>query len=293
MRTLNELQEEMEDRGLRAYFDTLAPLAKNAIHITLEEQGEADLPIGTSKFGGRPDLPEGVEWFRMDIADIPLSFIAQINFSEIAPYDLEHKLPEKGMLYFFYDCSADGMPWGFNPEDSDGWKVYFYDGDLSALSPAEAPEDLEEEDNGVLFGCAKLSFEAAMELPSPESDLTNGLDLPQDEETQDAWWEWSDEMTDEISNKLLGHADPVQGGMELECEYVTNQINCGTPEGYKIAKARGLGKNAKRWNLLLQVDSNEELGMMWGDMGRLYLWITEEDLKNRNFENCWLILQCG
>lgn len=31
----------------------------------------------------------------------------------------------------------------------------------------------------------------------------------------------------------------------------------------------------------------------WGDMGRLYLWITNEDLAARNFENCWLILQCG
>jgi len=33
--------------------------------------------------------------------------------------------------------------------------------------------------------------------------------------------------------------------------------------------------------------------MMWGDCGRLYLWITEEDLITRNFENSWLILQCG
>ena len=54
-----------------------------------------------------------------------------------------------------------------------------------------------------------------------------------------------------------------------------------------------LAKNAARWNLLMQVESNEELGMMWGDMGRLYLWITDEDLKNRKFENSRLILQCG
>lgn len=293
MSTLKELQKEMKERGLSGYYDALAPLAKNAIRITLQELEEASLPVGASKFGGHPDLPAGIDWFRMDVADIPLSFIAQINFSEIASHDLERKLPEKGMLYFFYDCSADGMPWGFDPEDSDGWKVYFYDGDLSALSRAEAPEDLEEVDNGILFGCAGLRFETAVELPSPESDLTNGLDLPQDGETQDAWWEWSDEMTDDISNKLLGHADPVQNGMELECEYVTNQINCGTPEGYQIAKSRGLDRNAARWNLLLQIDSNEEIGMMWGDMGRLYLWITEEDLKSRQFENCWLILQCG
>ena len=75
---------------------------------------------------------------------------------------------------------------------------------------------------------------------------------------------------------------------------MNNNINCGNPEGYAIAKSRGLDKNAARWNLLMQVDSNEEdLGMMWGDMGRLYLWITSDDLEARKFENTWLILQCG
>ena len=294
MKTLEALREEMDERGLLGYYDAMAPLAKNSIQITLEEQeDDEDIPVGTSKFGGLPDLPDGMEWFRTAETDIPMSFVGQVNFSEAAVYDLEHKLPESGMLYFFYDCSPDGMPWGFNPEDSDGWKVFFYDGDLSTLSRCEAPEDLEEDENGTIFDTARMCFEAVMELPSPESDLTNNLNLPEDDETQDAYWEWLDEIADEMCNKLLGHADPVQSGMELECEYVTHKINCGTPDGYKIAKSRGLDRNASRWNLLMQVDSNEDIGMMWGDMGRLYLWITNEDLAARNFENCWLILQCG
>ena len=292
MKTLDELREEMTESGLDAYFEALAPLAKNALQVTLDVQDDDDLPVGVSKFGGCPDLPAGVEWFRTE-SDIPMSFVAQVNFAEAAPYDLEHKLPKNGMLYFFYDCSPDGMPWGFDPEDADGWKVYFYDGDPAAISRREVPEDLEEDDNGIIFGAARMCFEAAMELPSPESDLTNSLDLPDDDDLQDRYWEWLEDQGDELINKLLGHADPVQSGMELECEYVTNKINCGSPEGYAIAKSRGLDKNAVRWNLLMQVDSNEDIGMMWGDMGRLYLWITNEDLAARNFEKTWLILQCG
>ena len=292
MKTLDELREEMTESGLDAYFEALAPFAKNALQVTLNVQDDDDLPVGVSKFGGCPDLPAGVEWFRTG-ADIPMSFVAQVNFAEAAPYDLEHKLPKNGMLYFFYDCSPDGMPWGFDPENADGWKVYFHDGDPSALSRREVPEDLEEDDNGTIFGAARMCFEAAMELPSPESDLTNDLDLTDDDDLQDRYWEWLEDQGDELINKLLGHADPVQSGMELECEYVTNKINCGTPEGYAIAKSRGLDKNATRWNLLMQVDSNEDIGMMWGDMGRLYLWITDEDLAARNFEKTWLILQCG
>ena len=291
--TLDVLRNEMMDRGLSGYFDAMSPLARNAVRITLDVQDGDLLPVGTSKMGGLPDLPEDAAWFRNPETDIPLSFVAQVNLAEAASFDREHRLPERGMLYFFYDCSADGMPWGFDPKDGSGRAVYYYDGDLSQLSRREAPEDLERDDNGTVFGAARMCFGAEMELPSPESDLANDLDLPDDDDTQDAYWEWLDEREEELCNKLLGHADPVQSGMELECEYVTNQIYCGTPEGYQLAKSRGLDKNAARWNLLMQVDSNEEIGMMWGDMGRLYFWITGEDFAERRFDRCWLILQCG
>jgi uncharacterized protein YwqG len=33
--------------------------------------------------------------------------------------------------------------------------------------------------------------------------------------------------------------------------------------------------------------------MMWGDVGRLYYWIKQSDLHERNWELVWLILQCG
>ena len=203
MKTLEEIREEMSECGLSDYFNALAPLAKNSVQISLDIQDEEDIPLGSSKFGGHPDLPADIEWFRMDLVDIPMSFIAQVNFAEVAPFDLEHKLPERGMLYFFYDCSPDGMPWGFNPEDSDGWKVYFYDGDPAALSRKDAPADLDEDDNGMIFGSARMCFESVMELPSTESDLTNNLDFPDDDDLQDQYWEWLDENGSEICNKIL------------------------------------------------------------------------------------------
>lgn len=292
MKTLEQLRDEMYDCGLAGRFDALAPFAKNAVRISLDVCNEEDIPVGSSKFGGCPDLPPDTDWFRMDIVDIPMSFLAQVNLAEVAPFDTEHKLPGQGMLYFFYDCSADGMVWGFEPEDADGWKVIYYDGDLSLLTRREAPEDLEEDENGILFGAARMCFESCMEIPSLESDLCRGM-VFSEEEDGELHWEWGDEDCKEETNKLLGHADPIQGGMELECEYVTHRINCGSPEGYQLGKQKNLDKNASHWNLLLQIESNEELGMMWGDLGRLYFWITDEDLAERNFENCWMILQCG
>lgn len=288
--TLEDLQKEMTGRGLASYFNATVSMAKNAIGITLKREDR--LPVGVSKFGGLPDLPSGTEWCRVAETGMPMSFVAQVNFGETAPFDRDGKLPSRGILYFFYDCSPDGMPWGYAPEHRSGWKVFYYDGDPNRLSPAAPPADLYLDDNGMVFGQAGMVFDARPELPSPESDLANHLNLPDAEETQEACWEWLDDRMEDLSNKLLGHADPIQSAMELECEYVTHNINCGFPNGHRLGKEQGLHKNAARWNLLMQVDSNEDIGMMWGDAGRLYLWITDEDLAERKFENTWLMLQC-
>ena len=276
---MEQLKQEMLERGLGGMFDALSPYAKNAVYMELQE---GECATGASKMGGVPDLPAGMEWPRRSDG-VALTFIAQINFAEVHPFDLDGKLPERGMLWFFYDCSDEGMPWGFDSADADGWQVHY--AETADLEPVEAPEDLE-----VTFSAAGITFASGIDLLSTDSDLCDDLELPDEE--MDDYFDWMDEREGEC-NKLLGHSDNIQGGMELECEYVTNGIYCGDPSGYEKAKALGLDKNAARWSLLMQVESNEDLGMMWGDMGRLYLWITDEDLKARRFEKSWLILQCG
>jgi hypothetical protein len=46
-----------------------------------------------------------------------------------------------------------------------------------------------------------------------------------------------------------------------------------------------------QWRLLLQLDSGDD--WMWGDCGKLYFWIPRDDLRERRFENVWLVLQCA
>jgi uncharacterized protein YwqG len=41
---------------------------------------------------------------------------------------------------------------------------------------------------------------------------------------------------------------------------------------------------------LLQLDSDHEACMMWGDLGRLYFWIKDADFEACRFENTWMIL---
>ena len=50
---------------------------------------------------------------------------------------------------------------------------------------------------------------------------------------------------------------------------------------------------AKDWRLLLQMDSDDDLDVMWGDAGILYFWIQADEARRGDFSNAWMILQCG
>ncbi|HUT87622.1 MAG TPA: YwqG family protein [Candidatus Heimdallarchaeota archaeon] len=90
-----------------------------------------------------------------------------------------------------------------------------------------------------------------------------------------------------------GHPDPIQGDMQLDCQLTSHGLYTGDATGYEDPRRAELEKGATDWQLLLQIDSDEDnAGMMWGDMGRLYFWIRKDDLKKRAFENVWMVLQC-
>jgi uncharacterized protein YwqG len=81
--------------------------------------------------------------------------------------------------------------------------------------------------------------------------------------------------------------------MELECQLVSKGVYCGDSEGFMSSKARTLSAGATDWRLLLQIDTDDEAQMMWGDGGRLFFWIRDQDLLAQRFEDGWLILQCS
>lgn len=91
---------------------------------------------------------------------------------------------------------------------------------------------------------------------------------------------------------MLGWPDEIQGPMELECQLVSRGLYCGDPSGYRDPRAEELSAGATEWRLLLQLDSDDRAEMMWGDGGRLYFWMREQDLVDRRFESAWAVLQC-
>lgn len=280
--TIDDWKRNFSASGLGRHWDFFKPLLRDEILITTESALESDLKIGQSKIGGQPDLPENVAWFGEDNGK-SLSFIAQINFAETKAFDKSGMLPTRGIVYFFY--SAEQEAWGFDPNDKDKFKVYYFDGDEKDLRRADIPADL---DPHSWFKPCKLSYSNAISLPNWEQEYLTGR---LSDKEQDVYLELSSPEGE--TNKLLGHSDNIQGPMEEECQLVTNGLFCGDSSGYDDPRATALRKDSDRWRLLFQIDSIDIAEMMWGDAGRLYFWIREDDLKKKAFDKTWFVLQCS
>jgi uncharacterized protein YwqG len=96
-----------------------------------------------------------------------------------------------------------------------------------------------------------------------------------------------------LRHRLLGHADPQQGDMQLECQLVTNGLYAGDESGYNDPRAEVLAPGATSWRLLLQIDTDDDVSMMWGDAGQLYWWMHKDAMRSRAWNASHLILQCG
>lgn len=251
-----------------------ASLAKPAIHLRPAETS------AFSQLGGEPLLPETFVW--PEWKGKPQSFLAQLDLAEIHAA-LPSFLPTSGLLYFFYD--QEQSVWGFDPEDRGSWQVFYFNGDRATLKLCPAPAGMEEH---AKFKPKPVRFHAIKTLPQYPGEI-------EDDEESDAYDELRSEAFEGLTpHYLLGHPRPVQGDdMELECQLAFNGINVGGPDGYKDPRRAGLEAGAKDWRLLLQLDTDDDTGWMWGDAGTIYFWIREQDAARADFSKVWLVFQCS
>ena len=255
-----------------------APLVRPAAHLVTSAD---EAP---SHFGGAPPLPAGTAWPSRD--GRPLTFLACVDLPSLHAALPVSWLPPAGRLLFFYD--AENQPWGFDPKDR-GSSVVHHEADV-ALERRALPRELPQAGRFQPCAVAMVSY---VDIPSME-DERNPL-MGADDETLESYSDVQDKLASpnsDIAHKLLGHAQTIQGAMELECALTSNGIYTGDARGYKDRRAAKLAKSQYDWRLLLQIDSDEHAGMMWGDAGRIYYWIRDQDLLERRFDKSWLVLQC-
>lgn len=234
-----------------------------------------------SHFGGDPALPAGVAWPTRNGKQ--LRFIARVSLAELAERHRFDWLPCEGALLFFYD--TDEMPWGFDPKDRGGCSVL--------LVPDTDPKPRVGVAPGIKAVPGRsVEFVPIRTLPSDERPEVSSLELSDSE--SEALANLAESVYGERPrHQIGGFPQCVQGDqMELECQLVSHGVYCGDPSGYESAEGRRLAAGASNWRLLFQIDSDEELQSMWGDVGMLYVWVKGESAAAGDFENAWLILQC-
>jgi uncharacterized protein YwqG len=265
--TPDELRARLGKAGLERYADGLVGLARPSARLRSASASDNDLTTGASKLGGNPDLAPSFQWPDRD--GRPLSFIAQIHLSDVTTTLPDEGLPTRGLLSFFYD--AEEQPWGFRPSDRGSAAVTFTP-PSARLDRREPPPALDEEWRFKPFA---LKPELETTFAPSESAHVEALGIG---------------FNDAIDYGLLfdedeRQPDQMQADMQLECQLVTNGFDLGRGN-------RHSDPGALDWRLLLQIDTEDDAGMMWGDAGRIYYWIRAQDLAAGSWDAAWLILQC-
>jgi len=239
-----------------------------------------------TRIGGRPNLPEAITWPTW--RDSALPFIAQLDLMAM-PHIGGLDLPSRGSLYFFYEGGQEA--WGFRPEDRGSAQVIYSLDSLQEHPLRALPKEIPDE---MRFRGVRLDPEVVdLSVPDLEDQVLEPLHLSVEERDrhlkflQD--WGAGKPFT---SHRVGGYPEPLQGDPKLEAQLVFHDLYCGDPSGFRRGKELGLWPGATDWQLLLQVDSDEKVEMMWGDVGRLYFLLRKQDLALCQFERTWLIFQC-
>jgi uncharacterized protein YwqG len=281
------LEIKLIEAGLSRISNQVLSLTKSSIRFITTKSSDTNIPLGASKIGGCPDLPLSYSFPEWN--SVPLAFLAQINLVDISGFNTIPELPSSGILSFFY--SATQETWGYDPKHKGSWQIYYFT-DLNDMQRTKFPENLPAEGH---YAACSISFFEEMTLPPFRSLLIEDLNLDLDERKKYVHFEdtFDEQDRNGMKNRLLGHPDAIQGDMRLECQLVSNGLYCGDSTGYNDPRRKELEPDTVNWELLLQLDSEEETAkMMWGDVGRVYFWIHKAALAKREFEKAWFQLQC-
>ncbi|MBK8557101.1 MAG: DUF1963 domain-containing protein [Lewinellaceae bacterium] len=226
--------------------------------IRAEAGPEADTTPWQSKIGGIPYQTTETGWPESPDGT-PLIFLAQLNFAEmpaLAPF------PEKGILQFFIsDDDLYGMDFD-DGENPDTFRVLFYP------EPVMEPRKLK-----------KVASRTEIDLLPHHPEIAYPLQFRLEEEVVP--------MTDYQFYQQFGAGFFRQFG-EQEWGIANTFGRAVRAEGHKVGGYAYFTQDDPRnpedpMLLLLQIDSDEKMDLMWGDMGVGHFFIREKDLLNKDF----------
>lgn len=243
----------------------------------LRRAGAADPVVG--RLGGLLRLPEGMDWPVWE-GHGPLAFVAEVDCAALPGDRLDIPLPAAGRLAFFYygDEDDDALVDTADPDTWAGARVFHL-----PAAPADAPE---RPAPAGLAPYPEVPLTAHMGPSAPDFDLPALTAAFGEGAFPDAFERaiWGHQSG--VAHQIGGHAQSVQGAVEI---VVAHGALGGRDVSWEDPR---LEREAGRWVLLAQFDSDEDADMMWGDGGALYWLIRPDDLAVGRFEKAIFAWQC-
>ncbi len=263
------------------HYNKLSDLLRPSLGIKTKERVMQSDRI--SKYGGIPDLPKHFEW--PTFAGKPLSFICQLNLSELPAHLFSEDLPPGGILYFF--ILTEGVENRFPVEKGEYVVRFVEPGANLSVRENEAPR-------GKVFKEVALDFYKHFTFPSYQSYLRRN----ETEELEYIIENLKDEislLTDSASeietrHQILGNPQALQGTVT----YWWAHKSLGLKDSELDQSLKNLlHTEEKRYELLLQLDFSDEKTNFseFGGDAIAYFGILKEDLSKGDFSNVSLVIQ--
>jgi uncharacterized protein YwqG len=312
---LELIRSAAEANDLGAHAAQLQSLARPSVILATKRAKAASIPLGATKFGGLPDVPDSFEWPAWNRE--PHTFLAQVNLADIAARTLG--LPAEGLLSFFF-CLG-GME-TTRPQATDVGVIHYSRNE--PLSRRQAPPRARE-----LKSCSVRCIPYPSLPPAYNGEVARlwGLDFLEDQENGDeldaAYAEVIETIDQAIGinqlssaegfnyHQLLGYPEPVQfAPVEVDIERAFQREVQERPfrllkSGWQMLKFLATGTispdsptsipvdpvRCKDWQLLLMLQEDEHAGLRLVDSGRAYFMLPREELANANFERPWTMVE--
>ncbi|MFP9097663.1 DUF1963 domain-containing protein [Flavobacterium sp. RHBU_24] len=231
-----------------------APLLREATKMNLKKTAPPADSTLVSHFGGQPYFEDGMAW-PVTKSGRPIEFIFQVFNSGHAGLP-----PSIKLVQFFYDMEE--FPWD---TEQDGWFVKIY----RELDASKQVKIAQPYDGSPVKYC-DINFVPVVSLPDWEGINVYGEEIADfcvKLNDDDPW-----EPYDAVAEKLAGTTD-YQSQLGGYPNWVQGEA---TPKNSRDAYIK----------LLFQIDSEDEAGLMWGDVGCVYVFYDTDD------DTLWLELQC-
>jgi uncharacterized protein YwqG len=263
--------------------------------LRLVHAGEGDPVI--AQLGGLPTLP--VNSWPVWEGHGPLSHVLSFDCAPVAQLLPGLGLPQDGRLAFFYfnraydDVGGTVSVW--DPSTHSGFRVLHLHPERSVRAnvtdaATPAPPGLGTFAPVALTAVRTLTWPAHETPAAEEVWRRHGLAGPRDgvaadpvRALYDALWELPGGGYD--THQIGGHPCPQQGPVEMDVEQLRRGL-AGEPFEWSDPDVQAA---ASSWQLLLQVASDDDADMMWGDAGQLYYLVTDPE----DPEEALVTLQCG